>query len=430
VAAALLALAVASAGAQPRRDPPLGGTAPPANHGDEDLPCGACHTRQHRGVLRMYEGVGGRGIAPLPARMFETRVQCVACHTTPRSPHDAAEIGGETFRPDDAACVTCHGERYRVMIGRWRAALTAMREAVAPKAAAARAALAAAPAGTKEMQARRLLTDAEHNLRFVAVANGAHNPFYAARLLTRSSSWLDEAVTLLGARTPKTDEALVRGGWCAAMCHEPLGLKLKETVAFGGRPLPHARHATELGAACTTCHSAEAHRKLVATSATCSSCHHRPQNDRCESCHRDQAAFYRGTTKTALAPVAPNLMAAAVTCTNCHDFAKPKPRAAIAEACTGCHEPGYLPLLTEWTKGGAADMKAASDAVAAAERAVATARRAGHASPPAEARLAEAREALTRVRAGGVAHNPLAAFTLLARAREAAADATARAARP
>jgi hypothetical protein len=281
------------------------------------------------------------------------------------------------------------------------------------------------------MQARRLLTDAEHNLRFVAVANGAHNPFYAARLLTRSSTWLDEAVTLLGARTPKTDEALVRGGWCAAMCHEPLGMKLKETVAaFGGRPLPHARHATELGATCTTCHSAEAHRKLVATSATCSTCHHRPQNDRCESCHRDQAAFYRGTTKTALAPVAPNLMAAAVTCTNCHDFAKPKPREAIAEACTSCHEASYLPLLTEWTKGGPADMKAVSDAVAAAERALAASRRAGRPNPQAEARLAQAREALARVRAGGVAHNPLAAFTLLTRAREAAAAATAGAMRP
>ena len=41
-----------------------------------------------------------------------------------------------------------------------------------------------------------------------------------------------------------------------------------------------------------------------------------------------------------------------------------------------------------------------------------------------------ARDALALVRAGGVAHNPLAAFTLLGRAREAADDAKARATRP
>ena len=182
--------------------------------------------------------------------------------------------------------------------------------------------------------------------------------------------------------------------------------------------------------ASTTCHSADAHKKLVATPTTCSTCHHSPQNDRCESCHRDQTAFYRGTLKTALTPVAPNVMAAAVACTSCHDFAKPKPRTAIAETCTGCHEPAYLPLLTEWTKGVAADVKAAADAVAAAERAVAAARRAGRRTLEADALIKDARDALALVRAGGVAHNPLAAFTLLGRAREAADDAKVRATRP
>jgi hypothetical protein len=87
-----------------------------------------------------------------------------------------------------------------------------------------------------------------------------------------------------------------------------------------------------------------------------------------------------------------------------------------------------LPLLTEWTKSGPTQLKAATDAVAAAEQAVATARRAGRGTTAADARIREARDALALVRAGGIAHNPLAAFTLLTRARNAANDAKAAAA--
>jgi hypothetical protein len=430
--AAVAALAVLLVAAPAVAQPPSGGGAPAAPRATagpphpDGLDCVACHVDKHRGVQRLYAGTGGRGAPPAPDRMFQVGVQCTACHSTPRSPEGAREIAGQTFVVTDQACVACHDARYGGLVERWRAGLTTMRETVAAKAAATRAALGAAEAGKKAQAARRL-DDAEHNLRLVTLAHGAHNVFYAANLLARADAWLGEAATTLGKALPKKDDALVRGGYCGPLCHEPLGISPKETVLFRGRPLPHARHATELGATCTTCHSADAHKKLAATPATCRTCHHSPQNDRCESCHRDQTAFYRGTLPTAPAPIAPNVMAAAVACTNCHDFAKSKPRAAIAEACTSCHEPTYLPLLTEWTKGFAPEVKAAADAVAAAERAVAVARRAGRGSPEADARIREAREALALVRAGGVPHNPLAASALLARARAAADDAKTRA---
>lgn len=427
VLAALLGAAATAVAQSPAAAPPPAAARPSVAPSHPDgLDCVACHVNKHRGVQRLYAGTGGRGAPPAPDRMFQVGVQCAACHTAPRSPEGGRDLAGQNFGVAAQACVACHDTRYGGLLERWRAGLTAMRETVAAKAAAARAALGAAEAGKKAQVGRRL-DDAEHNLRLVTLAHGAHNVFYAANLLRRADAWLGEASTLLGKSPPKTDHALVRGNYCGPLCHEPLGMKLKETVGFRGRPLPHARHATELGATCATCHSADAHKKLAATAATCSTCHHSPQNDRCESCHRDQAAFYRGTLKTPLAAVAPNVMATAVACTSCHDFARPKPRAAIAETCTSCHEPTYLPLLTEWTKGGATDLKSAANAVAAAERAVAAARRAGRPTAEAEARAKKAREALALVRAGGVAHNPLAAFTLLERAREAAADATARA---
>jgi hypothetical protein len=427
-ALAMLVVATAPAAAQaPARGPAAATPGAETSHPD-GLDCIACHIDKHQGVQRLYAGTGGRGVPPAADRMFQVGVQCTACHATPRSPEGARTIVGQNFGVGDAACVKCHGERYRGLLERWRTGLAKMRETVAARAGTVRGALGAADA-KKAADARRRLEDAEHNARLVMLAHGAHNVFYAANLLRRADAWLGEAATLLGASLPKADDALVRGGYCGPLCHEPLGLTLRQTVTFRGRALPHARHATELGATCTTCHSADAHKKLSATPATCSTCHHSPQNERCESCHREQTAFYRGTLQTALAPVAPNVMAAAVGCTNCHDFSKPKPRAAIAEACVGCHERTYVPLLAEWTMGAATDVKAVGDAITAAERAVAAARRAGHGTADADAKLSEARTALTLARAGGVAHNPLAAFALLARAREAAHAALSRARR-
>ena len=110
-------------------------------------------------------------------------------------------------------------------------------------------------------------------------------------------------------------------------------------MTFEKVKVPHARHVAEFGATCTSCHSAETHKAVTATAATCSACHHSPQNDRCESCHSAQSAFYRGQTKSPHAKL--NVMAEAVACTGCHDFAEGHPRRAIGQKCLRCHEPPY-----------------------------------------------------------------------------------------
>jgi hypothetical protein len=105
-------------------------------------------------------------------------------------------------------------------------------------------------------------------------------------------------------------------------------------------------------------------------------------------------------------------------------------REAVARACIACHEPPYITLLTEWTRGFDAELRSATAAVRDAEAALARARRArGRAMPDADALLNEARKALGLVRVARPAHNPLAADVLLAKAR-ANADAVGRLASP
>jgi hypothetical protein len=400
----------------------------PAHQGGE-LDCRNCHLGKHQGVLQMYVGSGGRGTPMIPSHMFQVRVECVACHTAPKTPtpdDGAAPLLGQTFRPSEEACLACHGDRYRGMLGQWTGTLARMRESLTPTLDTARAAVKAADAKHPRFaRARTLIDDAEFNARFVALAKGVHNVFYAADLLKLANGWASEALLLLGQRAPKTDDQLLRGGYCAVLCHQTAGVKQRETVTFRGRKIPHVRHVSELGATCTSCHSAETHKAVTATAATCTSCHHGPTNERCEGCHQEQSAFYRGQTKTPLAVVAPNVMADVVGCTGCHDWSRKSSRRAIAESCRGCHEARYLALLTEWTTGYRPELQATGQSIKSAEAALATARRRGAVSSDTAALVNEARDAFSLVKRAGLAHNPLAADALLSAARRHADDARA-----
>jgi hypothetical protein len=349
----------------------------------------------------------------IPSHMLQVRVQCIACHTAPKEESTTAAIKGRTFRPTEAACLGCHGEKYRGMLARWVETLGKMRSVIEPKLAAARAVLDAAdPKKANPARARRLLDDAHFNLEFVELTKGVHNVFYAADLLKLSNAWIGEAVAALGKPATKSDDALVRGGYCAVLCHEQARVTLPATVSFGNQKIPHARHVSEFGAVCTACHSAEVHKAVTAKPATCTACHHSPTNERCESCHRVQSAFYRGETKTSLAKLSPNVMATAVGCTGCHDLAKKHSRAAVGDKCVGCHEAGYASFLTEWTAGSDQDMAKTASAV---RRAEAIARRG---TVEARAQVKDAREALALVRKARPVHNPEAASALLEAARK------------
>jgi hypothetical protein len=398
----------------------------PTPHRPGELDCRNCHEGKHQSIMRMYLGMGGRGTPMIPSHMFQVRVECVACHAAPQEIKEATGLAERTFEPTEEACLACHGEKYRGMLLRWRSTLDRMQEILVPKLEAARTAISAAdPRSPKTARARKLLEDAEFNALFVVLAKGVHNVFYAADLLKLSNGWLEEALSLLGKRARAGDDALVRGGYCGVLCHDQAGVKLPATVAFGKQKIPHARHVSEFGAVCTACHSADVHKAVTATPATCASCHHSPQNDRCESCHRAQSAFYRGRVKTDLAAITPNVMAEVVGCTGCHDLSAKHSVRAVGQTCVGCHDQGYLAFMGEWTTELDKDVARAGQALKRAEAAVAGERRAGRRGGESERLAAEARRALDLVRKARGAHNPDAAQALVQAARTKAEAALA-----
>jgi hypothetical protein len=265
-------------------------------------------------------------------------------------------------------------------------------------------------------------------MQFVALGKGVHNVFYAADLLKLSNGWLDEALPLLGKPPLKTDDALVRGGYCAVLCHSTAGVRQPETVTYGKQRIPHVRHVTEFGAVCTACHSAEVHKAVTAKPATCTGCHHSPQNERCESCHRAQSAFYRGQVSALGVKVEPNAMAEAVGCTGCHDWSHKHSRQAVGEKCVGCHDAAYTGFVSEWTTGLDKQAAGVRLAVRNAETALARERRAGRRLPDAEALARQAGEALALVQKARGAHNPGGAESILEAARAKAEAAAVQAA--
>jgi hypothetical protein len=201
-------------------------------------------------------------------------------------------------------------------------------------------------------KAWKLATDARHNVEFVTNGKGVHNVFFAADLLKVADGYLDQSMAAIGQLPLKVaEETLVRGGYCAVLCHNQLGVRAPEEVRFGVETVPHVRHVTDFGVTCTACHSAERHKAVTATKATCLGCHHSAGNDneRCKACHKLQNAFFSGTMKVeAVVEPTPSAHVELTDCVGCHNVQKQHSMQAVAAQCLGCHDTTSLKALTQW----------------------------------------------------------------------------------
>lgn len=321
---------------------------------DRELDCKACHQATHRGVLEMYIGMGGKGTPMIPGHMFQVRVECVACHVELKKDKALETFTGRTFRPSERACLGCHGERYKGMLERWTKTINVMLTAVNAKLVSTEQTLHTTFRNHPQFaKARKSVADARHNVEFVMNGKGVHNVFFAADLLKVADGYLDQSMEAIG-QSPLNvaDETLVRGGYCAVLCHDQVGVRAPEEVKFESETIPHVRHVTDFGVTCTACHSAERHKAVTATKATCLGCHHRAGNDneRCIACHKLQNAFFSGTIDVGTVEPAPSGHAELTDCVGCHNVQARHSTRAMAAQCLGCHDTTYLKVLTQWRK--------------------------------------------------------------------------------
>jgi nitrate/TMAO reductase-like tetraheme cytochrome c subunit len=146
--------------------------------------CSLCHDRTHAGPDELYRGIGGRGVPDMPSPMYRAQVDCIACHQERGLAREAAEVVGQTYVAAQRSCDYCHGHRYADELDVWKAALEEhIDEAEIACEMASRFLTTVELAPRQALEGRRLLADAEHNVRFVRLGRGVHNPNYATALL-------------------------------------------------------------------------------------------------------------------------------------------------------------------------------------------------------------------------------------------------------
>ena len=146
--------------------------------------CGRCHQNLHNASLDLYRGHGGRGVTDMPSAMYRAQVDCIACHRMHQRGGTEAGVAGQTFVAAQQACDDCHGSKYSDRLVEWKTAVTGQLERAEQAVQDAQALLLETKMpSTRQLELRRLLDDAAHNVRFVKHAYGVHNFTYATALL-------------------------------------------------------------------------------------------------------------------------------------------------------------------------------------------------------------------------------------------------------
>ena len=383
--------------------------------------CEVCHSAIHSGPKEMFLGEGGRGAPATPSHMLAARLDCLACHIQPKGAEPRSGGNGRTFVASEKACMNCHGDQYKGMLKDWNETFEVMLRDIGPKLnAAGQAVEKSGSSKGKWADAKKLFEDAKHNVDFVKIGKGVHNPFYAAELIQVADRNLDRFFRLVDQSGPTLPEkSPIKGGYCAQLCHTKAGVKLPREASLEGTRLPHARHAFDFGLGCTSCHSAEKHKEVKITKEGCMACHHNPENTQCTRCHQKQTALYTAQRLPLTVPEAkPSVKAGKVECVNCHDLSKKQTIENISSACTQCHDKAYVDLLQGWKDEISEAQKKTKDLLEKTNKKLIASLRAKRSAGEAAALVEQARKSYEFVSQAKGVHNPELAGIILEQAQK------------
>ena len=147
--------------------------------------CGQCHEETHGGPSDLYRGTGGKGVPDMPSPMYRTQVDCIGCHKARSRDKTQTAVLGQTYLAVQDSCNYCHEKKYDGRLDEWK-------KIIADKLANAEAAYAITKAAMYKqklsaldtLDVKRLLGDAEHNIRLVKLGHGVHNVNYSTALLS------------------------------------------------------------------------------------------------------------------------------------------------------------------------------------------------------------------------------------------------------
>jgi len=285
--------------------------------------CGTCHLKGHSPQMSLYTGIGGRGVDPMPDRMFLAGVRCEGCHLEiPGHPTD-------TKRASEVSCMTCHGPSYRNIFKAWKDDITRRTTGLSHQLEQTSRALSG-PAPAE-------LEDARFNLDLVERGHGVHNVDYARALLKKAHEDMNDARASGGLRPLGLPWPQIPYESPCLQCHD--GIDAQQGTIFG-RAFRHNRHVLDGKLECAVCHRTHEERaegEIVRYDAGgCESCHHQDRRGDCISCH--QGIRHRTfPTERGDFSHAFHLDEVGQTCSDCHELTSGGPVKLKRGHCADCH---------------------------------------------------------------------------------------------
>lgn len=310
---------------------------------EEVIPeCQACHSDFHTAQKNLFSGHGGIGVSDHPNPMFEKGLTCQGCHVF-HGAADKRDFSGQTFVASGESCEPCHGTGYNRLLADWKK--SAQRRLDVIGLALAEAGRVTAGRGSVPDSLR---AQAQYNYDMVRKGKPIHNIVYANELLdaahTRLSTFFETTKSSYRMPPLPGDGRLVPSA--CINCHS--GIEGINASIFGLQ-YSHKRHLVDAGLTCARCHSNQRrHGELIVQRQDCLGCHHSQKERDCGYCHRTQEAVLKGQADS-LALKSPDVMIAAeVTCRNCHEQPDQSIAKPVSQRCADCHDNSYADKHRQW----------------------------------------------------------------------------------
>ncbi len=311
--------------------------------------CSSCHTDPHKLQLMMFTGQGGKKVPNHPSPMFESGLNCKACHQY----HNFSvsfEEKGDTMVANGKSCEPCHGKGYNKILANWKIQTDRKISQLSKIFPVIRKEIQSISNKKAKENALKKYSDASFNFKMVKFGNSIHNISFANNLLEQS---YDLLIRSIGNKSktlslPHFDkETHIIPGECSN-CHS--GIE-HQTVNVFGWEFPHYKHLVGQHLTCKKCHSnKEIHGQLVIGKNQCMDCHHgNKENLKCVNCHDLQKKIYEGKIEHFTLDI-PNPMANEVDCTDCHLSNQDKIIRPEKKKCSECHEEEYEETFIKWEK--------------------------------------------------------------------------------
>lgn len=154
------------------------------DHNDAALAdCWECHAEPHRHQRQLLAGTGGYGMEkPYPVKHHQINVNCMGCHIQ----ESQDELGRAIKEATAESCVSCHSEKERVLIQKWKNDIADFFMETRDLEKDAWEALEASKgklSAAKYQAAMALFRNGQENLRIVDAGGGVHNKKFSVSLL-------------------------------------------------------------------------------------------------------------------------------------------------------------------------------------------------------------------------------------------------------